>query len=240
MDPGTIEGECATLMAVLNLAVDMDHLDKNRLKRLPVPEYVKRERIVEGWELLKIREAASPNVWRLAIAALQIGLRENKLIEIHEEWLLQRGGGWWLVPSPGHTKIKGVPKMVPLNSLAYEALFGKTPRIGGRFFHHCKDGNSFKHTWMRTCERAGVHDLHFHDLRHTFTTRLTQCGGRLRCDPDVKRRTAAWFGEILHSQFERAIAGCSNTAGSVYEGGSKRGKRCSGASYCHLPAGQNL
>ena len=25
-------------------------------------------------------------------------------------------------------------------------------------------------------ERAGVHDLHFHDLRHTFTTWLTQCG----------------------------------------------------------------
>ncbi|MFO0729743.1 MAG: hypothetical protein U0361_01880 [Nitrospiraceae bacterium] len=64
-------------MAVLNLAVDMDHLDKNRLKRLPVPEYVKRERIVEGWELLKIREAASPNVWRLAMAALQIGLQER-------------------------------------------------------------------------------------------------------------------------------------------------------------------
>ena len=174
--PGTIERECAALMAVLNLAVDMDHLDKNRLKRLPVPEYVKRERIVEGWELLKIRDAASPNVWRLAMAALQIGLRENKLIEIHEEWLMQRRDGWWVVPSPGQTKIKGVPKMVPLNGLAYEALFGKTPRIGGRFFHHWKDGNSFKHTWMRTCERAGVHDLHFHDLRHTFTTWLTQCG----------------------------------------------------------------
>jgi len=29
---------------------------------------------------------------------------------------------------------------------------------------------------MRTCERAGVHDLHLHDLRHTFTTWLTQCG----------------------------------------------------------------
>lgn len=124
----------------------MDHLDKNRLKRLPVPEYVTRERIVEGWKLLKIREAASPNVWWLVMAALQIGFRENKLIEIHEEWLLQRGDGWWLVPSPGQTRIKGVPKMVPLNSLAYEALFGKIPKIGGRLFHQWKDGNSFKHT----------------------------------------------------------------------------------------------
>src|SRR5687768_13148354 len=66
---GTIERECAVLVAVLNLAIDMDHLDKNRLKRLPVPQYVKRERVIEGWELLKIREVASPNVWRLIMAA---------------------------------------------------------------------------------------------------------------------------------------------------------------------------
>lgn len=43
-------------------------------------------------------------------------------------------------------------------------------------FHQWKDGNFFKYTWMRTCERAGVHDLHFHNLRRTFTTWLTQCG----------------------------------------------------------------
>lgn len=81
-----------------------------------------------------------------------------------------------MAPAPGQTKIKGVPKTIPLNTLAREALFGRLSRIGGRFFSQWKNGNSFKHTWMRTCERAGLHDLHFHDLRHTFTTWLTQCG----------------------------------------------------------------
>ncbi len=174
--PGTIERECAVLMAVLNLAVDMDLLDKNRLKRLPVPEYVKRERVLERWELLTLKEAASPTVWRLVMAALQTGLRENKLIEAHEEWLTKRGDGYWLAPSPGQTKIKGVPKILPLNYLACEAFFGGLPRICGRFFGQWKDANSFKHSWARTCERAGIHDLHFHDLRHTFSTWLTQCG----------------------------------------------------------------
>ena len=173
---GTIERECAVLMAILNLAVDMDLLDKNRLKRLPVPEYIKRERVLESWELLKLKESASANVWRLVMAALQTGLRENKLIETHEEWLMKRGDGYWLSPSPGQTKIKGVPKILPLNALAREALFAGMPRIGGRFFSHWKDANSFKHNWSRTCERAGIHDLHFHDLRHTFSTWLTQCG----------------------------------------------------------------
>ena len=81
-----------------------------------------------------------------------------------------------MAPSSGQTKIKGVPKLLPVNGLAYDALFGGVPRVGGRFFGQWKDGNSFKHNWSRTCERAGVHDLHFHDLRHTFSTWLTQCG----------------------------------------------------------------
>ena len=50
---GTIERECAVIMAVLNLAVDMDRLDKNRLKRLPVPAYVKRERVLEEMGAVK-------------------------------------------------------------------------------------------------------------------------------------------------------------------------------------------
>lgn len=74
-------------MAALNLAVDMDYLDKYRSKRLPASEYVKGERIAKEWELCKIRRAASARVWRLVMTALQTGLRENKLIEIHGEWL---------------------------------------------------------------------------------------------------------------------------------------------------------
>jgi hypothetical protein len=101
---GTIERECAVLTAVLNLAVDMDHLDKNRLKQLPVPGYDKRERVVEGWELLKIRETASASIWRFVMAALQTGFRENKLIEIYEEWLMQRADGW--LPHQGKRKSR--------------------------------------------------------------------------------------------------------------------------------------
>ena len=110
-------------------------------------------------------------------AGLQIGMRENKPIEVHEEWLVQRGDRWWVVPLPGRTRIKGVPNSVPLNTLALESLRGDVPRIGGRFFGQWKDENSFKHRWDGTYEREGVHDLHFHDLRHTFASWLMQGGG---------------------------------------------------------------
>jgi hypothetical protein len=110
---GTIERECAVLSAVLNLAVECEALDKNRLRRLPVPQYVKRERVAESWELQKIQQAASQEVWRVIILALQTGMRESKLIDIHEEWLVQRGDGLWLAPSPGRSSNKRVAKAVP-------------------------------------------------------------------------------------------------------------------------------
>ena len=36
--------------------------------------------------------------------------------------------------------------------------------------------DAFGHQWQRTCKAAKVQDLHFHDLRHTFTTRLQNLG----------------------------------------------------------------
>ena len=48
---GTVERECAVLMAILNLAVDFEALDRNRLRRLPVPSGSKRERILDASDL---------------------------------------------------------------------------------------------------------------------------------------------------------------------------------------------
>jgi integrase len=163
-------------MAVINLAVECEALDKNRLRRLPVPQYVKRERVAEAWELQKIQKASSLDTWRVIVLALQTGMRESKLVDIHEEWLVQRGDGLWLAPAPGRSSTKCVAKAIPLNDLARAALQDNLPRIGGRFFGRWKDANSFKHRWIETLDRAGVHDLHFHDLRHTFATWLLEAG----------------------------------------------------------------
>ena len=90
-----------------NLAVDFEALDKNRLRRLPVPTGITRVRILDASDLHKLRKVASEPVWRAIIADLQTGLRVNKLIESHAEWIVQKGDGYWLYPSPGRSVIKG-------------------------------------------------------------------------------------------------------------------------------------
>lgn len=172
---GTIERECGVLLGLLNYAVANEDLDKNRLLSLDVPSGAKRERVAEAWELFRIYHAAGPAVQRVMMLALLTTLREAKLIAVHHEWVIQRGDGDWMIPAPG-SKLKGVPKELPLSPLALFFLRGEQPRIGGRYFSQWKDAGSFKHRWMEACARAGVQDLHFHDLRHTAATWLGEAG----------------------------------------------------------------
>jgi hypothetical protein len=79
------------------------------------------------------------------------------------------------MPAPG-SRLKRVPKSLPMNKLALTMFHGEQARVAGRFFEQWKDGNSFKHRWIYACERAGVHDLHYHDMRHTALSWLIEAG----------------------------------------------------------------
>ena len=172
---GTIERECTVLLGLLNHAVATDILVKNRLRLLPVPEGVKRERVAEPWELWRILRMNPSTIGQMMLAALQVPLRLDKLIHTHTQWLVERADGYWMVPAPGN-RLKRVPKSLPMNKLALIMFHGEQPRIAGRFFEQWKDGNSFTPRWSAACARAGVQDLHYHDLRHTSLSWLLEAG----------------------------------------------------------------
>ena len=66
---------------------------------------------------------------------------------------------------------------MPLNPSARWALRNPLPSIAdGRVFRRWDDVRAFKKYWRRVCELAKIQDLRFHDLRHTFTTRLQGLG----------------------------------------------------------------
>ena len=54
--PWTIRREWNVLMRILNLAVDFDKLDKNRLKRVELPDVENRHRVANKDELLSIKQ----------------------------------------------------------------------------------------------------------------------------------------------------------------------------------------
>ena len=181
---GTIRREWQVLMRLLNLAVRYDWLDKNRLKAVELPDASRRTRIatvpeLEGIRLL--RDRVTPEVlrelWRVVVAELNTGLRESKLLSIRRSWIREEADGWWLVLPPSESRLKGTPTRLPLNASALWAFKDPLPAISDdRVFRRWNDVRAFKKYWSRVCELAKIQDLHFHDLRHTFTTRLQGLG----------------------------------------------------------------
>jgi integrase len=185
----TIRREWNVLMRILNLAVDFDKLDKNRLKRVELPDVENRQRVPTKEELLSIRQESDKRrlkkiekheygpseFWRIVTVALNTGLREAKILEIDRTWLRKRDDGWWLILPPARSRLKQTPREIPLNPAAYQALRSDFVHVDGRIFRRW-NAPAFSTFWQRLSREAKVTELHFHDLRHTFATWLQNLG----------------------------------------------------------------
>ena len=69
-----------------------------------------------------------------------------------------------------HDSKNGEGRDVPLSSRALDVLNALPRDASGAVFP--VSGEAVKRAFMRAVERAGLHDFHFHDLRHEATSRL--------------------------------------------------------------------
>lgn len=70
----------------------------------------------------------------------------------------------------------GEDRTIPLSSVAVTTLQSLPRHIHGRVFSRWAASDSFNKTWTRTCKRAGIENLKFHDLRHEAVSRLFEKG----------------------------------------------------------------
>ncbi len=70
----------------------------------------------------------------------------------------------------------GNKKCIPMSETLYQVLLkmSKVRHISGRVFPFAM--NAVKDAFERAVVKAKLEDFHFHDLRHTFATRLVQAG----------------------------------------------------------------
>ncbi|MEP6935531.1 MAG: hypothetical protein ABI988_16605, partial [Nitrospirota bacterium] len=143
--PWTIRREWNVLMRILNLAVDFDKLDKNRLKRVELPDVENRQRVATKEELLSIKQESDKRwlkkiekheydpseFWRIVTVALNTGLREAKILEIDRTWLRKRDDGWWLILPPARSRLKQTPREIPPTPAAYQALRSDFVHVDG-------------------------------------------------------------------------------------------------------------
>lgn len=173
----TSNRELALLKRMLHLAADWGYCAENpvvKVKLFSERDNLK-ERVLSAEEEVRLLAHCPPHLAPIVVFALNTGMRRGEILGLR----------WDQVDPAGKavrvTRTKsGRDRMVPLNEAAAEVIKAQRRTSHGSYvFPSTKGGEFLKtvaHSFARACRLAGITGLRFHDLRHTFATRLIRKG----------------------------------------------------------------
>ncbi len=177
----TVNRDMALLRRMLSLAVEWGYLDEARMPKFrfyPEKDNLK-ERILTQQEEQRLLEVCPPRLKSMIIVALNTGMRLGEILGLR-----------WNQVDLASARIRvertksGRIRYVDMNEvLIAEILRLRKGRGKSEFVLTSPvtdkpfvDAGS---AWGTACRRAGIKGLRFHDLRHTFATRLIERGVNL-------------------------------------------------------------
>lgn len=178
--PATINRELAMLSKAFNLAVkEWEWIKENPLSKVPKEkENNERDRWLTDNDEKRLLENSPQWLRDIIVFDLHTGLRKGELLSLQ----------WNRVDIFRKTIIiqeskNGKPRTIPLNQIALDILMEKskirnikhnlvfTSSVGTKI-----DSDNLGRAIESVLEKVDIQDFHFHDLRHTFATRLAQRG----------------------------------------------------------------
>jgi integrase len=176
--PATVNRELTILSRVLALAIDAGHIGENPCRRVRrFKEDNARVRFLSDDEearLLKQIGEREP-LRSVVIFALNTGLRRGEIFSLcwsKVDW--SRNFIHVINTKTGRSRI------VPLNERARAVLQQRQEKSQSEFvFVSRRTGTrlrNLRNGFGKACEDAKVTNFHFHDLRHTFASRLADAG----------------------------------------------------------------
>jgi integrase len=231
--PTTVNKELTLLSSIFRMAKREKVATNNPCEEVPrsvrkkIPARYRRNRYLTWHEekelfqsgLIGRREHLRP----LAHLAIWTGMRRGELLRLKCEHVnlgkthrtftvkgerIVLESNWLLIEKTKNGKPRCVPLSKPvrriLEVLSTDAtsdgyVFGN-PTTGS----HVKD---IKHAFRGACEDAGISDLTFHDLRHTWSTRAAECGVTETVRRDILGHSSSTItGDYTHSTPESQLA----------------------------------
>ena len=169
----TVNRELDTFSSLFNRAIEWGKTETNPLKIVKDFKVDNRmERILSREEELRLLKEAPDNLRPILLVALHAGMRLGEILNLPWEFVdIQQG-----VITVTKTK-SGKERKIPMNYILkdiFTELDRKKDNLKWVFFNN-KTGKPVgwvKTSFRTTCKKACIEGLRFHDLRHTFATRL--------------------------------------------------------------------
>lgn len=211
----TVRRDLAFLGSLFAMAVRWDWVEASPVTafgKKGLKESRPRTRFLSRNEFARMEEAASPTLKPILRLAVETGLRKEELLGLTTSSIDLQRREIHLAKTKTH-----IPRRVPLSPTALatikEVLEQRSrPRSAYLF---CKsDGSRLgnpRKAFEGACQRAGIEDFRFHDLRHTFASWFVQEGGDLyrlsrilgHTTLQMSTRYAHLRTDDLHDELER-------------------------------------
>jgi integrase len=170
----TINRDLEALRHILFWAVDEGLLTANPLSRMRlIPERRKPCSVLGLDEEQQLLAASAPHLRIIIITAIDTGMRRGELL--NQRWEHIDFNRNLLFVSQSKT-AGGEGREIPFTNRIYELLLAERKEEGLLFTFKGKPIRVIKTAWKAAVRRAGIRYRRFHDLRHTFNTRLMEAG----------------------------------------------------------------
>ncbi|HZR18562.1 MAG TPA: tyrosine-type recombinase/integrase [Verrucomicrobiae bacterium] len=169
----TINRALSVLKHILFWAVDEQIIQENPLARLPMVQERRLKRPVMTLDEENQLFPVLPEYLRnIVIAALDTGMRRGEVLK--QQWEDVDLSRKLLLVSSSKTP-GGESREIPLTARMLETL-GDKRKEGHVFTYEGRALEWIRKGWLGGLKRAGLRHFRFHDLRHTFNTRLMEAG----------------------------------------------------------------
>jgi integrase len=183
--PATVNRIMCRLRHMFNRAVDWDLLDPSPMKGIKfLPENNYRLRYLSREECDRlVQSCIAPHLRAIVTVALHTGMRSGEIrsLQWHD---LDFDSGFIII----RDSKNGEPRHIPMDSTVVD-LFRNYPRTSGSEFVFTNAAGGrlgwVQHGFRKALARAGISDLHVHDLRHTFASAWMMAGGELYALKDI-------------------------------------------------------
>jgi len=221
----TVNRYIALLKRMLNLAIEENYLEQNPARRIKFysEKDNMRTRTITKDEEIRLLDNSAEHLRSIIVVALNTGMRLSEILNLH--W--DRVNLKTRLIKVDRTK-SGKVRYIPINDTLYCELWAIKNQNGQSSYLFISPSSGKQLTTIKTafnaaCRRAGITGLRFHDLRHSFATRLVEKGVDLITVKELLGHSSVKITErYTHSygeQKEKAV----ELLNDIAIGGAKKG-----------------
>ncbi len=181
--PATVNRELAFLKRVYNVAIADGLVEINPVQRVKLlRENNARTRYLTEEEEDKLQEKIAPVAWPVVAFAVHTGLRQSEQFNLRWENVDFRAGTI-TIPRSKHGGVRHVTMNATVRALlrVLPSRFRSAYVFPSETMQTPQDARNFvNRVFSPALEKAGIQGLRWHDLRHSFASRLVMAGVDLR------------------------------------------------------------